>query len=243
VINQGAAMSKSLGNGVDLAEQLDRYGVDAVRLAIVFAGPPSDDIDWADVSPAGSQRFLRRAWRLAGEVTGPPGADPAGGDPALRRLTHRTVAEVTGCVEGHRFNVGVARLMALAGAVRTAVDRGCGPGDPAVREAVEALAVMLSLVAPYTAEEMWHRLGHRPMVALAGWPVVDPDLAAVGSVTCVVQVGGRVRDRFEVAPGVGEEELRERALASPAVRAALAGRAVNRVVVRPPALVNLVPAG
>jgi leucyl-tRNA synthetase len=243
VINQGAAMSKSLGNGVDLAEQLDRYGVDAVRLAIVFAGPPSDGIDWADVSPAGSQRFLRRACRLAGEVTSPPGADPTGGDPALRRLTHRTVAEVTGCVEGHRFNVGVARLMSLAGAVRTAVDRGCGPADPAVREAVEALAVMVSLVAPYTAEEMWHRLGHQPMVALAGWPVVDPDLAEVGSVTCVVQVGGRVRDRFEVAPGVGEEELRERALASPAVRAALAGRAVNRVVVRPPALVNLVPAG
>jgi leucyl-tRNA synthetase len=165
VINQGRAMSKSLGNGVDLAEQLDRYGVDAIRLTVVFAGPPSADIDWADVSPAGARRFLGRAWRLAAEVASPPGADPAAGDQRLRRVTHRTIAEVTSLVERHRFNVAVARLMVL---VREA--RKVAPGDPAVREAAEALAVMLSIVAPYTAEEMWQRLGHPPTVALAGWP-------------------------------------------------------------------------
>jgi leucyl-tRNA synthetase len=262
VINQGKSMSKSLGNGVDLAEQLDTYGVDAVRLAITFAGPPSEDIDWADVSPAGAQRFLQRAWRLAGEVTGRPGAGPGAlsgagaqareaggsggdglgeGDTALRRATHRTVAEVTACVEDHRFNVAVARLMSLAGTVRRVIDRGCGPADPAVREAVEALAVMLSTVAPYTAEEMWQRLGHEPTVALAGWPVADPALAAVGSVTCVVQVAGKLRDRIEVAPDITAEELRARALASPAVRAALGDRLPGRVVVRPPRLVNVVP--
>jgi leucyl-tRNA synthetase len=241
VINRGASMSKSLGNGVDLAEQLDAYGVDAVRLALVFAGPPAEDIDWADISPGGAQRFLRRAWRLAGSVASPPGAAPATGDPALRRVTHRTVAEVTGCVEGYRFNVAVARLMSLAGAVRRAVEGGCGPADPAVREAVEALAVMLSLIAPYTAEEMWQRLGHPPTVALAGWPVADLGLAAVASVTCVVQVAGRLRDRLEVPPEVPAGVLRERALASPRVREALAGRPVGRVVVRPPRLVNIVP--
>jgi leucyl-tRNA synthetase len=243
VINQGAAMSKSLGNGVDLAEQLDAYGVDAVRLALTFAGPPAEDVDWSDVSPAGARRFLQRAWRLAGDVTAPAGADPGAGDAGLRRVTHRTVAEVTALVEGHRFNVAVARLMSLAGAARRAVDTGCGPADPAVREAVEALAVMLSLVAPYTAEEMWRRLGHEPTVALAGWPVADPALAAAGSVTCVVQVAGKLRDRFPVPPGIGEAELRQRALASPRVRAALAGRPVHRVIVRPPRLVNVVPGG
>jgi leucyl-tRNA synthetase len=139
--------------------------------------------------------------------------------------------------------VAVARLMALAGAARRAVDGPAGPADPAVREAVEALAVMLSLVAPYTAEEMWQRLGHPPTVALAGWPAADPGLAAVRSVTCVVQVAGRLRDRFEVPPGATAAELRERALASPRVREALAGRPVRRVVVRPPRLVNLVPGG
>jgi leucyl-tRNA synthetase len=90
---------------------------------------------------------------------------------------------------------------------------------------------------------MWQRLGHQPTVALAGWPVADPALAAVRSVTCVVQVAGRLRDRFEVPPEVAEAELRERALASPRVQAALAGRPVHRVVVRPPGLVNVLPAG
>jgi len=241
VINQGASMSKSLGNGVDLAEQLDTYGVDAVRLALAFAGPPSEDIDWSDVSPAGARRFLQRAWRLAGAVAAPPGADPAAGAAGLRRVTHRTIVEVTGCVEEYRFNVAVARLMSLAGAVRRAVDGGCGPADPAVREAVEALAVMLSLVAPYTAEEMWRRLGHPPTVALAGWPAADPALAAATSVTCVVQVAGRLRDRFPVPPEVSEADLRRRALASPRVHAALAGRPVRQVIVRPPRLVNVVP--
>jgi leucyl-tRNA synthetase len=241
VINAGAAMSKSLGNGVDLAEQLDTYGVDAVRTAIVFAGPPDEDIDWADVSMTGVQRFLRRAWQLAGEVSSPPGADPVAGDTGLRRVTHRTVAEVTACVEGHRFNVAVARLMELTSAVRSAVDPRPGADDPAVREAVEALAVMLSLVAPYTAEDMWHRLGHEPTVALAGWPRVDPVLAAADMVTCVVQVAGKVADRLPVPPDVGEDDLRRRALASPAVGAALAGRSVERVIVRPPRLVNVVP--
>jgi leucyl-tRNA synthetase len=234
VINRGAAMSKSLGNGVDLAAELDAYGVDAVRLAIVFAGPPAEDIDWADVSPAGGQRFLQRAWRLAGAVSSPPGTDPAGGDPALRRTTHRTIAEVTAAVEDRRFNVAVARLMALAGAARRATD----PADPAVREAVEALAVMLSLVAPYTAEEMWQRLGHEPTVALAGWPVADPALAGVETVTCVVQVAGKVRARLRVPPDIGEDELRERALAVPEVRAAIRGP-VQRIVVRAPRLVNI----
>jgi leucyl-tRNA synthetase len=237
VINHGRSMSKSLGNGVDLAEQLDRYGTDAIRLSMVFAGPPAEDIDWADVSPGGAQRFLQRVWRLAGTVASPPGADPATGDPALRRATHRTVAEVTDCIEAYRFNVAVARLMSLAKAAR-----GTDPADPAVREAVEALAVMLSTVAPYTAEEMWQRLGHPPTVALATWPIPDPALTTVASTTCVVQVAGRVRDRLEVPPDIGEAELRERALASAQVRVALAGRPVDRVVVRPPRLVNIVPA-
>jgi leucyl-tRNA synthetase len=241
VINQGRAMSKSLGNGVELAGQLDAYGVDAVRVTMVFAGPPAEDIDWADVSPVGAQRFLRRAWWLAGAVASAPGGDPATGDVGLRRATHRAIAQVTAHIEERRLNLAVARLMELAGQVRRAVESGCGPVDPAVREATEALAVMLSTVAPYTAEEMWQRLGHEPTVARAGWPAVDPALVAVETVTCVVQVAGRVRDRLAVPPDIGEDELRRRALAAPAVRAALGDREVARVVVRPPGLVHVVP--
>jgi leucyl-tRNA synthetase len=101
---------------------------------------------------------------------------------------------------------------------------------------------MLSLVAPYTAEEMWERLGHEPTVALAGWPSVDPELLVEDSVTCIVQVAGKVRDRLEVSPTIGEDELRGLALAAPGVVKALAGAGIRTVVVRPPRLVNIVPA-
>ncbi|MEZ5097441.1 MAG: leucine--tRNA ligase [Nocardioides sp.] len=242
VINQGKKMSKSLGNGVSLGDQLSAYGVDAVRLTLVFAGPPEDDIDWAEVSPAGSLRFLQRAWRLAGDVTSAPGADPTAGDLALRKITHKTLADAASLVEGYRFNVMVARVMELVNATRKAIDTGCGPGDPAVREAVEAVAVMLSLVAPYTAEEMWERLGRRPSVARAGWPEVDPALLVQDSVTAVVQIQGKVKARLEVSPEISEADLEAAALADPAVQRAIDGRAVRKVIVRAPKLVNIVVA-
>jgi leucyl-tRNA synthetase len=240
VINQGKKMSKSLGNGVSLGEQLSAYGVDAVRLTLVFAGPPEDDIDWADMSPSGSLRFLQRAWRLAGDVSSAPGADPAGGDVALRRVTHRTVHEAGQLVQRHRFNVMVARTMELVNATRKTIDAGPGPADPAVREAAEAVAVLLSLVAPYTAEEMWERLGHQPSVARAGWPDVDESLLVEDTVTAVVQVQGKVRGRLEVSPSVSEDDLRAAALADPAVVRALDGREPRTVIVRAPKLVNVV---
>jgi leucyl-tRNA synthetase len=240
VINNGRKMSKSLGNGVNLGGQLDEFGVDAVRLTLVFASPPEDDIDWADVSPSGSLRFLQRAWRLSGDVTSEPGTSPEGGDLALRRATHKTVHEATQLVESHRFNVMVARTMELVNAARKAIDSGPGGADPAVREAVEAVAVLLSLVAPYTAEEMWERLGHRPTVAAAGWPEVDEALLVEDSVTCVVQVKGKVRARLEVAPDVTEADLEAAALADEGVQRAIDGATVRKVVVRAPKLVNIV---
>ncbi|MFP5346372.1 MAG: leucine--tRNA ligase [Actinomycetes bacterium] len=242
VIMDGSAMSKSRGTLVRLSDQLDTHGVDAVRLTMSFAGPPEDDLDWADVSPAGSGRFLARAWRLAADVTSPVGSDASTGDQRLRQVTHRTVHEVGGLVESFKFNVAVARLMELVNATRKAIDSGCGPADPAVREAAEAVAVLASLFAPYTAEDMWHLLGHEPTVALAGWPAVDESLLVEEAVTCVVQVAGKVRARLQVPPSIGEDELRERALAEDAVRRSLDGRDVRTVVVRAPRLVNVVPA-
>jgi leucyl-tRNA synthetase len=242
VINQGKAMSKSLGNGVDLGQQIDAFGVDAVRLTMIFAGPPEDDIDWADVSPAASQKFLARAFRVmtdAGAASA-PGADFATGDLELRRVVHRTVDEVTKLVETHRFNVAVARMMELTSAARKAIDSGPGAADPAVREAAEALAVMLSLVAPYTAEEGWERLGHQASVARAGWPVAEAALLVEEAVTCVVQVAGKVRDRLEVSPEISEDDLRALALASEKVQGFLSG-APRKVIVRAPKLVNIVP--
>jgi leucyl-tRNA synthetase len=243
VINHGKAMSKSLGNGVDLGDQLASHGVDAIRLTMIFASPPEDDIDWADVRPEASVKFLGRVARVASEAGAARiGGAATDGDRELRRVTHRTVDEVTRLVETGRLNVAVARLMELASAARRAIDAGPGAADPAVTEAAETLAILLSLFAPYTAEECWAMLGREPSVAMAGWPVTDPALLVQDQVTCVIQVGGKVRDRLEVPPGIGEDELRERALAAPGVVRALAGREIKTVIVRAPKLVNIVPA-
>ena len=241
VVMDGSAMSKSRGNLVRLSDELAEHGVDAVRLTMVFAGPPEDDIDWADVSPSASVRFLTRAWRLSGDVTSEPGVDPVGGDIALRRVIHRLIHDAQLAVESFRFNVAVAKVMEMVNAVRKAIDSGPGGDDPAVREAVEAVAVLLSLVAPYTAEDMWARLGHEPSVALAGWPAVDPELVKAQTVTCVVQVAGKVKARLEVDPQIGEDDLQAAALADQAIVAALGGVEPRRVIVRAPKLVNIVP--
>src|SRR5215475_11584081 len=243
VINQGKAMSKSLGNGVDLGVQLAAHGVDAISLTMLFASPPEDDIDWADVRPEASVKFLGRAIRIAadaGEASAP--GTPVSGSAELRRVTHKTIEEVTRLVESARLNVAVARLMELATAARRAIDTGPGAGDPTVREAAETLAILLSLFAPYTAEECWELLGHQPSVALAGWPQADQALLVQEQVTCVIQVNGKVRDRLEVPPGISEDELRELALAAPGVIRALDGRGIGKVIVRAPKLVNIVPA-
>ncbi|GAA3615202.1 leucine--tRNA ligase [Microlunatus ginsengisoli] len=241
VINQGKAMSKSLGNGVDLGVQIDEFGVDAIRLTVVFAGPPEEDIDWADVSPGGSLRFLHRAYRLACDVAAPPGVDVSTGDPGLRHQTHRLLADIEQSVETQRFNVTVARIMELVNVTRKVVDSGAGAADPAVREAAEVVTIALSLIAPYVAEEMWEALGHAPSVAQASWPVVQETLLIEDAVTCVLQVQGKVRGRLQVAPTISEDELRALALADEGVQRALAGREVRTVIVRAPKLVSIVP--
>ncbi len=238
VVMGGSKMSKSKGNLVNLQDELAAHGVDAVRVTMLFAGPPEEDIDWADVSPTGALKWLSRVWRLAGEVGMAPSVSESE-DPPLRRTTHATIAEVTRLVESHRFNVAIARLMELTNAIRKSVDAG-HLGAPSVSEAMAALTTMLAVFAPYTAEESWARLGHGPSVHQQSWPVHDPALSTAESVTCVVQVNGKVRDRIEVSPDITEDALRELALATEGAARAIGDAAVRTVVVRPPKLVNVV---
>jgi len=240
VVMDGSAMSKSRGNLVRLSDELEHHGVDAIRLSMVFAGPPEDDVDWSDVSPSGSVKFLTRAWRLSGDVTSAPGADFSQGDVSLRKVTHKALHDASFAVESFRFNVAVARVMELVNATRKAIDSGCGAGDPAVREAVEAVAIMLSLVAPFTAEEMWERLGHKPAVALAGWPAVDEKLLVADAVEAVIQINGKIKERIEVSPSITDAELEALALAHPTIVAELGANAPKKVIARAPKLVNIV---
>ena len=240
VLMDGSAMSKSRGNLVRLSEQLDTHGVDAVRVSLIFAGPPEDDIDWSDVSPSGSLKFLNRAWRISQDVESQAGVDFTAGDLSLRKVTHKSLRDISLAVETYRFNVAVARTMELVNATRKAIDSGCGPTDPAVREAAEAIAISLSLVAPFTAEEMWSLLGHQPSVALAGWPTIDPALLTEDAVIAILQINGKIKDRIEVSPDISDADLEKLALANPEIAAALAGATIVKTIVRAPKLVNIV---
>lgn len=243
VLMDGSKMSKSKGNLVEFASELAAHGTDALRVTLAFAGPPEDDIDWADVSPVGSAKFLARAWRVAHDVTSAPEVDWSTGDRALRRASHRLLADAPGLAESYKFNVIVARLMELVNLTRKAIDQGPGPADAAVREAAEVTAMILDLFAPFTAEDMWQRLGYEPSVALVPWRKADPALLVEDQVTAIVQVDGKVRDRLEVSPKVSADELERLARDSVAVTRAIGEREIVNVIVRAPKLVNIATRG
>jgi leucyl-tRNA synthetase len=242
----GAAMSKSRGNLVEPSEIIDEHGADVARLTMLFAGPFEDDVDWADVSPEGMARWVQRVWRTVHAALAPPaGASGEPGwpeDPELVRLAHRTTAGVTDDLERFRFNTAISKLMVLSNGLADAVRAGRGSAAER-RDAAERLVLLLAPLAPFVTEELWRVLGNTGSVHLAAWPGFDADLVRSQRVTCVVQVDGKVRDRIEVAPDAAEADLRELALASERVRAALGDRPVARVVVVPPKLVNLVTGG
>jgi leucyl-tRNA synthetase len=243
VLMDGSKMSKSKGNLVEFASELSAHGADALRLTMAFAGPPEDDIDWADVSPTGSSKFLARAWRISGEVTTSPDVEWKGGNTALRRQTHRLLADAPGLLEAFKFNVAIARLMELVNTIRKTIDTGPGAGDPAVREAIEVVAVLLSLFAPYTASDMWERLGYDGEVAFAGLRKADPTLLVEDSVLAIIQVDGKVRDRIEVSPTIRAEELEKLARSSEAVVRSVGEREIVNVIVRAPRVVNIATKG
>jgi leucyl-tRNA synthetase len=237
VVMHGAAMSKSRGNLVQPGQIIDEHGADVARLTMLFAGPFEDDVDWADVSPEGMGRWIQRVWRC---VHAAVQAEPGAPDPELERLSHRTTQGVTDDLERFRFNTAISKLMVLSNGLADAVRAGRGTAEQR-RSAAERLVLMLAPLAPFVTEELWHGpLGHDGSVHLAAFPAFDPELVRVERVTAVIQVDGKVRDRAEVPADAGEEQLREVALDSAKVRAAIGARQVSRVVVVPPKLVNIV---
>jgi len=239
VLSEGKKMSKRSRGATTFTGEVDTFGADALRLTLAFAGPPADNINWEDVSPAASAKFLARAFRLASDVTSAPEIEWKTGDVGLRRQTHRFLADGPALAESLKFNVLVARIMELTNVTRKVIDSGAGGGDAAVREAVEVITIALSLFAPFTAEEMWEKLGYQPTVALAGWRKADPTLLVEDSVTAIVQVDGKVRDKLEVGPKIASEELEKLARASAAVARAIGDREIVNVIVRAPRLVNI----
>ena len=252
VLNQGMvtmggkAMSKSRGNIVEPQEAFERYGADALRLYILFSGPPEQDFDWPmeGVTAIGRVTFpwLQRVWRLCEENrdvvdVGPLELSPP--DVALRKVVHRTIKVVTDDYESFSFNTAIARLMELVN--QTYRYRSVGGGHPQVmREALETLLLLLAPMAPFISAEAWRRMGHDTDVTDSSWPTYDESMIAEEHVTMVVQIDGKVRATLEVAADASEEQMREAALASGNVRARLQDREVAKVIAKPPKLISFV---
>ena len=228
-------IGKSLKNMVTPDDMYDTYGADTFRVYEMSMGPLDASRPWETRAVVGSQRFLQRVWRnVVDEQTGELKVTDEPADEATRRLLHRTIDRVSNDMDAMHFNTAIARLIELNNHV---VKSGA-----ATRDVVEPLVLMLAPLAPHVAEELWSRLGHDSTLAFEPFPVADPALLVEESVTCVLQVDGKVRGRIEVSPSIDEDELRGQALASETVQRALDGREVRTVIVRAPKLVNVVPA-
>ena len=225
----GTKMSKSKGNLVAPAQYLDSVGADALRLYHLFVGPPADDVDWTEQTEElieGCSRFLKRVWRLAlGD-----GPGPAAAPEAVDRAAHRLIAKVSDDYERWSYNTAVAALMEFTNLVYR---------DGATDFAVDSMLLLMAPMTPHLAAELWERRrgGH---VHAEQWPQADPDLVRQDSVTLVVQVNGKVRDRIEVSPDIDGLTAESLALASERVQEHLGGAAPKKVITRPPRLVNVV---
>jgi leucyl-tRNA synthetase len=229
----GTKMSKSKGNVLGPEELIDEYGADVVRLYILSIGPADQDMDWTEDGVEGMTRFVRRLWRIVGEVCeqAQPG-EP--GDGALVRKAHRTIADVTDRI-GRRqtFNTAISAVIELLN------DLSRNPGDPGARFAAKTAVSLIQPYAPHVAEELWERLGRERLWA-EPWPVADPALLARETFELVIQVNGRVRDRVEAGIELGDDDLIALAKASPRVQAHLNGKEIRQAIVVPRKLVNLV---
>ncbi len=232
VYYRGAKMSKSKGNVVDPDEYTARYGADAVRLYLPFLGPVDQDAEWQDNGFEGMVRFLNKLWRVTLEQAALPVREP--GDGPLVRKAHATIAKVSDDI-GRRFvmNTPIAAVMELVNEI------GRSEGDPGARFAAETAVSLIQPYAPHIAEELWQRLGHERLWEHP-WPTADPALLEHETFELVVQVNGKVRDRFEVPADAPEEELVERAKASAKVSVHLDGKEIRKTIVVPKKLVNLV---
>ncbi|MEV8591461.1 leucine--tRNA ligase [Streptomyces sp. NPDC052012] len=229
-------MGKSLKNAVTPDEICAEYGADTLRLYEMAMGPLDVSRPWDTRAVVGQFRLLQRLWRnIVDEATGEVTVVDAEPDEDTLRALHKAIDGVRQDLEGMRFNTAIAKVTELNNHLTKA-------GGRVPRSVAEPLVLMVAPLAPHIAEELWHRLGHDGSVVHEDFPVADPAYVVDETVTCVVQVKGKVKARLEVSPDISEDELEKAALADEKVVAALDGAGIRKVIVRAPKLVNIVPA-
>ena len=231
-------MSKSKGNVVNPDELVERYGADTVRAYLMFAFDWEKGGPWDSRGISGARRFLDDVWKM-GNASYEPGDGSAEATTELRRRVHQTIDKVDRDMVGFKWNTAVAALMSLRNEMQTALREGTVTRE-AWNEAVTVLLTLLAPIAPHITEELWHRRGNETSIHLEAWPQTDPEVAAEDTVTLIVQVNGKVRDRVEVPADIDEEAAVAAAMASERIQTWLEQGEVRKVIARPPKLVNIV---
>ncbi|MFD5942853.1 leucine--tRNA ligase [Streptomyces griseus] len=229
-------MGKSLKNAVTPDEICAEYGADTLRLYEMAMGPLDVSRPWDTRAVVGQYRLLQRLWRnVVDEATGEVTVVDTEPDEDTLRALHKAIDGVGQDMAGMRFNTAIAKVTELNNHLTKA-------GGPLSRSVAERVVLLIAPLAPHIAEELWRRLGHADSVVHQDFPVADPAYVVDETVTCVVQIKGKVRARLEISPAITDEELEALALADEAVVAALGGAGIRKVIVRAPKLVNIVPA-
>ena len=248
VLKEGAKMSKSKGNVVSPEDIIGTYGADTARLFILFASPPERDLEWSDQGVEGSYRFLNRVWRMVNEyadtikeVNIPDNFAQLDADARkLRYKTHASIKKVSEDIgERFNFNTAISAIMELSNTLSSYSDNE-EQDLPVVKEAINALLLLLSPFSPHICEELWQLCGNEEAICLQKWPTYDPAALIQDEIEIVVQISGKVRDRITVATGLSEEELREIALASNKVQQLIKDKTIVKTIVVPGKLVNIV---
>jgi leucyl-tRNA synthetase len=235
----GKRMSKSRGNVVTPDEVVERHGADALRIYLLFMAPFDRNVNWDEEGISGAERFLQRVWRLCHWDRQSEPVDAGQSErSALQRATHKTIQRVTEDIDAFKFNTAVAALMEFVNALWAHREQH-GP-TPAFRKAVRQMIRLLAPFAPHIAEELWAHQGKAYSVHQQPWPVYDPSLIVDETISLVIQVNGKVRDRIVVPSCISEEEARTRALESIRAKQHLKGQFPKRIIVVPGKLVNLV---
>jgi len=253
VTKDGAAMSKSRGNVIDPDDIIKEYGADALRLFILFAAPPEKEFAWTEEGIEGCFRFLNRVWLIIEEnkdvfeEKGRRWADSAGrageAGTLLLKKTHQTIRKVGEDIEKRfHLNTAISSIMELYNLIRRVKDtlKQSQDGREILRLTLENLIILLSPFTPHLCEELWERTGHKELLARFPWPAYDPGLAKEEKVTVIVQVNGKLRDKFEAEAGISEEEMHQKALHLERIRALIAGREVRKIICIENKLVNIV---
>jgi leucyl-tRNA synthetase len=256
VLKDGAKMSKSKGNVVDPDEMIRTYGVDTIRLFILFASPPERDLEWSDQGVEGAHRFLHRIWRLITENLEGLNSIRTGRQTliqetkatrALRQKTHRTILKVTEDIEQRfHFNTAISAVMELINEVMGCLNRHGTPGMDkqgdwaALREAMEAALILLFPMVPHITDELWRLLGHQKSIGLEPWPAADLDAARADTVNIVVQVNGKLRSQVEVDQDMDKENIESIVLDDPKIKRYTEGKAIHKIIYVPGRLINIV---